>query len=501
MSWADDELEKETTDKVKALFEKIDHCLYQDGPNENGDDDNDEDERPRTSDSFGSVDRVNPCLSEEMKGECAIWRQRFPHLRVIGKGILSNYYQVQNVPKRLNNAKSLNDSITQNRLPNPSASSIMSDISLVSLCSETQANEVDENEEILAIDGTYVDEEKSYQMMEGVTLNEKFSQDPKKYFEEKLMTAIFRKVWHKVSEKLDIVANLHSDWVLQEQVNHAPSSGQFLAIDENSIYHGGGISPLGGKLIRPSRIKSPLSDLNPVPQVYLPDLRPAIASAPPVRDYSKRPASSQNVRFAIENNQRMSRRSQSKNLTTQKRSNTATSNRPNSRLTTRNRNGKSLENKRSPSDDRKSVTIRRTRSKSGSPPSRVGSSMGFRSGIHAGQPVSLPPIFNVSNPEIMTSGPTSLTSGYSSMSSRLGTANSTSSNLTPRSSSNLRLDGKMTPSLPKSPSDRSISISGTKLKKLSHEDLGRSSRLSTKTPAHWDIRTFTPSQPRPRFRN
>ena len=152
-----------------------------------------------------------------------------------------------------------------------------------------------------------------------------------------------------------------------------------------------------------------------------------------------------------------------------------------------------------------SVTIRRTRSKSGSPPSRVGSSMGFRSGIHAGQPVSLPPIFNVSNPEIMTSGPTSLTSGYSSMSSRLGTANSSSSNLTPRSSSNLRLDGKvkwisnyfssknnifffqMTPSLPKSPSDRSISISGTKLKKLSHEDLGRSSRLSTKTPAHWGM--------------
>ena len=57
-------------------------------------------------------------------------------------------------------------------------------------------------------------------------------------------------------------------------MNHAPSSGQFLAIDENSIYHGGGISPLGGKLLRTSRIKSPLSDLNPVPQVYLPDLRP-----------------------------------------------------------------------------------------------------------------------------------------------------------------------------------------------------------------------------------
>ena len=62
--------------------------------------------------------------------------------------------------------------------------------------------------------------------------------------------------------------------MLHEQANHAPSSGQFLAIDENSIYHGGGISPLGGKLLRTSRMKSPLSDLNPVPQVYLPDLRP-----------------------------------------------------------------------------------------------------------------------------------------------------------------------------------------------------------------------------------
>lgn len=41
----------------------------------------------------------------------------------------------------------------------------------------------------------------------------------------------------------------------------------------------------------------------------------------------------------------------------------------------------------------------------------------------------------------------------------------------------------MTPSLPKSP----ISISGTKLKKLNPEDIGRSSRLSAKTPVHWGI--------------
>ena len=33
LSWADDELEKETTDKVKSLFDSIDHCLYEDGNN------------------------------------------------------------------------------------------------------------------------------------------------------------------------------------------------------------------------------------------------------------------------------------------------------------------------------------------------------------------------------------------------------------------------------------------------------------------------------------
>ena len=73
-----------------------------------------------------------------------------------------------------------------------------------------EPNEDFEEEEILAIDGTYVDEEKNFQLMEGVTLNEKFTEDPKKYFEQKLMTAIFRKVWAKVSQKLDVVANMHA---------------------------------------------------------------------------------------------------------------------------------------------------------------------------------------------------------------------------------------------------------------------------------------------------
>ncbi len=40
---------------------------------------------------------------------------------------------------------------------------------------------------------------------------------------------------------------------------------------------------------------------------------------------------------------------------------------------------------------------------------------------------------------------------------------------------------QMTPSLPKSP----IAISGIKVKKLTQDELGRSSRISMKAPAHW----------------
>ena len=47
-------------------------------------------------------------------------------------------------------------------------------------------------------------------MLEGVVLNEKFTEDPKKYFEDKLMTAIFRKVWTKLSYQLDDLANMHT---------------------------------------------------------------------------------------------------------------------------------------------------------------------------------------------------------------------------------------------------------------------------------------------------
>lgn len=199
LSWADDELEKETSDKVKALFQAIDHCLYQDANHQ------EDEQRPDTSDSFRSF---QPSLSEELKQECEIWRQKFPHLRVSGKAILPETYQVQNnqVPRQ-GRSKTYSSETTGNSLL--SASSISSDISLMSLGNETFKNE-EQDEEIIASHGTYVDEDKSFQCMEGVTLNEKFSADPKKYFQDKLMMAIFRKVWSKISRKLDVVATMHA---------------------------------------------------------------------------------------------------------------------------------------------------------------------------------------------------------------------------------------------------------------------------------------------------
>lgn len=205
LSWADDELEKETSDKVKALFQAIDHCLYQDGDSE--------DARPDTSDSFRSF---KPSLSEELKAECQIWRDKFPHLRVSGAAILPETYQLQQVPRLRNKTYSDGGSLL-------SASSISSEISLMSLGAETFKNE-DQDEEIIAEHGTYVDEDKSFQCMEGVTLNEKFSADPKKYFQDKLMMAIFRKVWSKISRKLDVVATMHAGQYCHKYPSQNPFS-------------------------------------------------------------------------------------------------------------------------------------------------------------------------------------------------------------------------------------------------------------------------------------
>lgn len=117
---------------------------------------------------------------------------------------MSDHYQVQNVPKRNFRAKISH--------PTTGASSAMSDISTLTITdtnNERLINE-EEEEEIFASHGTYIDEDKTFHVMEGIVLNEKFADDPKKYFEDKLMTAIFRKVWAKLSTNLDSLARLHS---------------------------------------------------------------------------------------------------------------------------------------------------------------------------------------------------------------------------------------------------------------------------------------------------
>ena len=68
--------------------------------------------------------------------------------RVLGKAILSDHYQIQNVPKR--NSNYCKSSISEGSgslgrsIGIPSASSVASDISVLSLGSETLKNEVSE---------------------------------------------------------------------------------------------------------------------------------------------------------------------------------------------------------------------------------------------------------------------------------------------------------------------------------------------------------------------
>ena len=65
LSWADDELEREASETVRDLFEDIDDVLFAD------------DGVPGPPGSRGP-------MSEELRQECGIWRERFPHIRLLG---------------------------------------------------------------------------------------------------------------------------------------------------------------------------------------------------------------------------------------------------------------------------------------------------------------------------------------------------------------------------------------------------------------------------------
>lgn len=53
------------------------------------------------------------------------------------------------------------------------------------------------HQEVFASHGRYVDEDQSNSsyIMDGLTINERFECDPKDYFEDKIMNAVFRKVY------------------------------------------------------------------------------------------------------------------------------------------------------------------------------------------------------------------------------------------------------------------------------------------------------------------
>ena len=65
LSWADDELEREASETVRDLFEDIDDVLFADG-------------------GGGTPGSSRGPMSEELRQECDIWSERFPHIRLVG---------------------------------------------------------------------------------------------------------------------------------------------------------------------------------------------------------------------------------------------------------------------------------------------------------------------------------------------------------------------------------------------------------------------------------
>ena len=137
--------------------------------------------------------------------------------------------------------------------------------------------------------------------------NSRFLTAPKQYLEEKLLSAVFKKVWttvvaRNITKLVD--AALEMEPPKPQRSSSSRHYGGFASIDENSIsledgifssYHdAGAFSEFGDQLFipyrdplfhimqKPNSRSPPLSDLNPV---SLPDLgctRPSIASAPPI---------------------------------------------------------------------------------------------------------------------------------------------------------------------------------------------------------------------------
>ena len=192
LSWAEDELEKEATQTVKSIFTEIDSVLYSENDGETTE------------------------LTKEILEECQLWKSRFPHLRIVGKS-------VNPVPDLFSSPRSQYNHVVAK------SQSIL-----------TVPNEDDgESEYVFASDGQPEEEDGIFGSPEDLAANPKFQKDPKAYLEEKLISALFKKVWTTIVAKN-----------IQETLTETRSR---LSVDQ----------PDFGRVVN-KRQSPPLSDLNPV---------------------------------------------------------------------------------------------------------------------------------------------------------------------------------------------------------------------------------------------
>jgi len=438
LSWADDEYEKETTETVQALFNQIEELFYE-----------------------SKITRKKKSSSTSVQEkECQIWREHFPHFRVVGQAVklakqkhprtsddtsLAITGSRSNVSRRnalLQKKKSMRKTkYLNNNDPNANVSDIA---------------EQGDAEETFAEHGDYKDVDKSQKFV----VSQKFETEPSKYFEEKLFSALFDKILTDIAEEIQTAIESYSEKVISNEKPHWED--EIYGLNQNSLrtrkplnsidsLEDDSIFSLGKIVMSPRYGQYPdLSDDeenqsgNPL---SLPHIRPVPSSAPPAR-ILQRPSTSQNQL------QTRPKRSHSFKTETSLLHRESEEKRKNEMK----KQNRSLERNSKPnsSSSMRSQKFRRSRSQSGSPP-------------YGRQPVSLPPI---ERPKTM------------------GSQNSLRRSRTPgRADVEQKLkNGRNT--------EVHFSVSGKGLKQPDDRKNGMSSRISLNGPVHWDVRTATPATPR-----
>jgi len=448
LSWADDEYEKETTETVRGLFEEVEQLFYSE---------------PQAGHPQSSV----------QERECHLWREHFPHLRLLGRGIplippttttttTANTTATSTIGN--NNSSAL--SVTRLRPSDPNDRLRHSGGSRQRPSAPRRGRHPppvdvsqDGCEETFAEHGSYKADCKGDVADETWSrmLSHKFETEPEKYLEEKLLNALMEQLLVGVAEEMQPAVQEHSERLATEvhagkgweeqlcgmksmALRASGRPGRRDSIEEDSIFSLGKIvmSPRYSQYPDLSDDDSPSANLaQPLQPLSLPHLRPGPASAPPAR-LTARPATS--------HNQLHPRPGRSNSFKTEK-SLLAEAQEQQRRVSELKKQNRSLERGSKPGSS-SSVAgrgLRKSRSQSGSPP-------------YGRQPVALPPI---ERPKTQGSGKERRRS--------------------------------------RTPAKPSFSVSGRGLKKPEEGNGGRngvSSRISMNGPVHWDFRTGTPATPR-----